>query len=128
MIATSSPNRQPRRIQMSRKHPWRAEHPDAVIVARPSKWGNGFQIVRVHASGPFDVMAGDVFYGQHTGVESARRQAVALFRLTHERLINLPDADDIRRELRGRDLACWCPLDQPCHADVLLEIANGGER
>jgi len=27
-------------------------------------------------------------------------------------------------ELRGKDLACWCPLDQPCHADVLLEIAN----
>lgn len=28
-------------------------------------------------------------------------------------------------ELRGKDLLCWCPLDQPCHADVLLEIANG---
>ncbi len=27
--------------------------------------------------------------------------------------------------LRGKNLACWCPLDQPCHADVLLEIANG---
>ncbi|MFA4050644.1 DUF4326 domain-containing protein [Mycobacteroides chelonae] len=32
--------------------------------------------------------------------------------------------DDIRAELAGRDLACWCPLGQPCHADVLLEIAN----
>jgi len=30
----------------------------------------------------------------------------------------------IRAELRGKDLACFCPLDQPCHADVLLEIAN----
>jgi hypothetical protein len=27
-------------------------------------------------------------------------------------------------ELRGKDLACWCPLDQPCHADALLELAN----
>ena len=27
-------------------------------------------------------------------------------------------------ELRGKDLACYCPLDQPCHADVLLELAN----
>ena len=35
-------------------------------------------------------------------------------------------ADEIRSELAGKDLACWCPLDQPCHADVLLEIANGG--
>lgn len=30
--------------------------------------------------------------------------------------------------LAGLDLACWCPLDQPCHADVLLELANGGGR
>ena len=29
-------------------------------------------------------------------------------------------------ELRGKNLACWCPLDQPCHADVLLELANSG--
>jgi hypothetical protein len=32
--------------------------------------------------------------------------------------------DDVKRKLRGKNLACWCPLDQPCHADTLLEIAN----
>lgn len=32
--------------------------------------------------------------------------------------------DEVRQELAGRDLACWCPLDRPCHADVLLELAN----
>ena len=31
---------------------------------------------------------------------------------------------DVRRVLAGRDLACWCPLGGPCHADVLLEVAN----
>jgi hypothetical protein len=31
---------------------------------------------------------------------------------------------ELRAELRGKSLACWCPLDQPCHADVLLELAN----
>ena len=31
---------------------------------------------------------------------------------------------DIRHCLRGKDLACWCALDEPCHADVLLRIAN----
>ena len=35
--------------------------------------------------------------------------------------------EDVRRELAGRDLACWCPVDQPCHADVLLEVANAAE-
>lgn len=36
-----------------------------------------------------------------------------------------PSIDDVRASLRGKNLACFCPLDQPCHADVLLEIANG---
>lgn len=35
-----------------------------------------------------------------------------------------PTLERIRTELRGHDLACWCPLGQPCHADVLLELAN----
>ena len=35
--------------------------------------------------------------------------------------------EDVRLELAGRDLMCWCPLDQPCHADVLLELANTPE-
>jgi Domain of unknown function (DUF4326) len=34
------------------------------------------------------------------------------------------DAATLRRDLAGKDLACWCPLDQRCHADVLLELAN----
>jgi hypothetical protein len=34
-------------------------------------------------------------------------------------------ASDAVTELAGKNLACWCPLDQPCHADVLLELANG---
>jgi len=36
-----------------------------------------------------------------------------------------PSIERIKAELRGKNLACWCRLDQPCHADVLLEIANG---
>ncbi len=35
-----------------------------------------------------------------------------------------PSNDEIRAELRGKNLACWCKLDAPCHADVLLRIAN----
>lgn len=33
-------------------------------------------------------------------------------------------AEDVRRELANKDLVCWCPLSEPCHADVLLEITN----
>ncbi|MFE3052314.1 DUF4326 domain-containing protein [Nocardia sp. NPDC059239] len=68
-----------------------------------------------------------------------RAEAVALYRevLTRD-AVHLRDArwirlehrgqpvtiEDVRTELAGRDLVCWCPLDQPCHADVLLKIAN----
>lgn len=32
--------------------------------------------------------------------------------------------EDVRRELRGKNLACQCGLDMPCHGDVLMEFAN----
>ena len=35
-----------------------------------------------------------------------------------------PTTKEIRDALRGKNLSCWCPLDRPCHADVLLELAN----
>jgi len=54
-----------------------------------------------------------------------KQQAVDHFR---EWLAKTPAGLDMaaaaREQLRGKDLACWCGLDQPCHADVLLEIAN----
>ena len=34
------------------------------------------------------------------------------------------DCAMVRRELRGRDLGCYCATDSPCHADTLLEVAN----
>jgi hypothetical protein len=39
----------------------------------------------------------------------------------------VPTPVDIVEALRGRNLACWCSLDMPCHADVLLRIANQDE-
>jgi hypothetical protein len=58
--------------------------------------------------------------GHHTGEE-----AVTLYRRD---LIagSLPfTIDDVRRELRGKDLICWCKPGAPCHADVSLVVANG---
>jgi hypothetical protein len=47
-------------------------------------------------------------------------ESLRLYRLHAEGF----DAVTLQRDLAGKDLACWCPLDQPCHADVLLELAN----
>lgn len=60
-----------------------------------------------------------------TGAESA----VRLYRnwvnrdVRYNTGISPPTARELS-SLRGHDLVCWCPLDSPCHADVLLEIAN----
>lgn len=94
----------PKRIQLQRTKGWRKPE-GAVVVARPTKWGNPFAI------------DGDE---RHT-----RADCVRDYRLW---LAHSPDGDRVARaaaaEIRGKDLCCWCPLDQPCHADVLLEIAN----
>ncbi|WP_371398868.1 DUF4326 domain-containing protein [Marinovum algicola] len=107
----------PKRIQMTRQKPWRHEHPDAVIVARPSKWGNPFKIGAARCS-----RRGGTYLEER--VKDAET-AVRFFRdmLSYQKR-PYPSQEEIAAELRGRDLACWCPLDQPCHADVLLELAN----
>ena len=106
----------PKRIQMSRQRAWRAENPDAVIVARPSKWGNPFAVGHGYAG--FSHTAPGV-------VISDRAHAVEYFEKWLSLVAPIGYFEEARAELSGRDLACWCPLDQPCHADVLLELANG---
>lgn len=129
----------PQRIQRRRTAGWRMPI-GAVYVGRPTRWGNpvrvapersehdGRRMYRVHGS-PMDISGGPAY----CVVETARYFAVKFFEWD---LINgrygdaYPSLDDIRRELAGRDLACWCPLPKPgqpdeCHARVLLEIADG---
>lgn len=120
----------PKRIQMSRQRPWRAENPDAVIVARPSKWGNPYTVTKTKYG--YEVQGTMNLLGVHPTVRKARAHAVELFEI-HTGPMGVHEYDRETRELlvaelRGRDLACWCPLNHPCHADVLLELANGGDR
>lgn len=92
----------PIRVQLRRTKGWRK--PDnTVVVSRPSKWGNPYA-------------------GDSNCLDRARM--TTLFR----NLMARPEKADfiaaVKSDLRGKNLACWCPLNQPCHADVLLEIAN----
>ena len=92
----------PTRIQLRRTKGWRKPE-NTVVVARPGKWGNPYA-------------------GDSNSVDRAR--VVALFRDLMKRPESAEYVAAVKAELRGKNLACWCPLDQPCHADVLLEIAN----
>lgn len=109
----------PERIQRQRVRGWRMPE-NAISVARPSKWGNPFIIGRtIGCDDREDAVAlhrGWLEYG-HTAPYPHPGESARLADL-RERL--LADA----RELIGKDLACWCPLDQPCHADALLDLAN----
>jgi hypothetical protein len=107
----------PLRVQLQRTKGWRKPE-GAVVVARPSKWGNPWKV-----GDPITVEWPDRTKGDGWSLVReltiTPELAVALYRIAFT-----PDVAEIRSELGGRDLACWCPLDQPCHADVLLELAN----
>lgn len=119
----------PVRVQQRRTRGWRKPE-NTVSVARPSKFGNPFAIGHT-----FKVVdSGGVItdYSQWRSVfirDSA--EAVARYAEWVEGRIRIvsfhwrPTRADIRQHLAGRNLMCFCPLDQPCHADVLLELANG---
>jgi len=106
----------PERIQLRRTPGWRKPE-GTVVCARPSKWGNPFKVgskVCSKASGVY----------REEPIETAA-DAVERFRdMLEIDGRNYPPTEEIIRELRGKDLACWCLPDEPCHVDVLLEVAN----
>lgn len=121
----------PQRIQRKRTDGWRMPE-TAVYVGRGrgdyGKWGNPFKVSMQQGVSMY-YMDGSLREEPVTAKEqkiAQADQAVNAFRLHLE--LGTPtikfSTEDVRRELRGKDLACFCPLDQPCHADVLLEIAN----
>jgi hypothetical protein len=89
----------------------------AVYVGRPTKWGNPYRPESYGFENPDGTPA-------PFNEREARRMAVRDYehQLRCGRL--QVTVEDVRRELRGKDLACWCAVGAPCHADVLLEIAN----
>lgn len=100
----------PIRIQLSRAKGWRLP-PNTVVAARPGRWGNPFRVgENIGGRGPVDQIG-----------------AVQMFRdmLADPELRDLCSYPQNLEPLRGKNLACWCKPGTPCHADILLEIANG---
>lgn len=94
----------PQRIQRKRVKGWR-KPAGAMVVDRSTNWGNPYE-------------------AKYLGAD--RALLVGLYRdwiKSGEARFVIKNID----RLRGKDLVCWCPLDQPCHADVLLELANRAE-
>lgn len=82
---------------------------NTTYVGRPSPYGNPW-------SHKPSRLVSDAFR------VATAREAVERFR---EHLMATPELVElIRRELRGRNVACWCGPEGPCHGDVILEVAN----
>lgn len=117
----------PERIQMSRQHPWRADHPDAVIVDRSTRWGNPYAVARRGQHWVVLHPGGRTLVEERSRTKAFAASVVAFVGAVHglDRDVALPfDEHDVAAQLAGRDLACWCPPGQPCHAEALLIIAN----
>lgn len=104
----------PVRIQLSRRKGWRMPA-NTMKVDRSTKWGNPFIVgkdgTRDECVKYFTFMlAGHLVLATAPGIDGQMEY--------------LKHARRNRRFLRGKNLACWCPLDKPCHADVLLQVAN----
>lgn len=90
---------------------------NTVNVARPGKWGNQWKVGLVACGCR---AAGECTHNTFR-CETAAEAAAA-----YRELRCFPGSKTMREihELKGKNLACWCPLGQACHADVLLELAN----
>ena len=89
----------PKRIQIRRDRPWQTV-PKAIKVDRSTPWGNPYE------------------KGKHGTAEQCVRLYIA--RYTDDAAFRAR----VRKELAGKDLACWCKPGDPCHAEVLLRWAN----
>lgn len=97
----------PKRVQLKRAKGWTTP-PGVVVVDRRTKWGNWYQ--GDLAAETFRAALAALYAGRPVCIEARV----------------YPPVEEIRAELGGKDLGCWCPPGQECHADSLLVIANGG--
>ena len=98
-----------KRIQRKRTKGWKMPE-NCVYVGRPSRWGNDNKIGEPY---PF--------------VEShlcTLDDVLWLYEVDLKAMEAAGILDEFLAPLRGKDLTCWCALDQPCHADILLRLAN----
>ena len=127
----------PKRIQLSRRKGYR-KPAGAVVVSRPSKWGNPFKPSTLFGDVPAILLHTINIHNPHTGREIGIDVCLQLYRAWVQREYTNGNLD--LSNLHGKDLACWCKLCeqhadgkplgvdcpdcQPCHADVLLRLAN----
>lgn len=123
----------PIRIQRRRTKGWKMPE-NTEVVDRTSIFGNPFPVTKgssTCASVAKPIWSVGTWSGPALWFRDSKDEAVQLAVDAYREWINQPRQSELRNRartsLRGKNLACWCALDQLCHADVLLEIANAPE-
>ena len=118
---------------------------DVVCVGRGSRWGNPFRVIQYDFDKKWAIKTdgtekcSEILVSNCHAVYNTKQEAVLdaircyqlwLLPYTHESssmedfLLSAAVMEDAKLNLKGKNLACWCGLDEICHADVLLKIAN----
>lgn len=114
----------PKRIQRQRTKGWRTP-PNCVYVGRPTRYGNPYKVQKMFGQWWRVVRmigGGESIQSGAMTKSEATELAVDLYRVYVEK--QLQEDPFWLKPIQGKDLACWCPLDQPCHVDILLKLAN----
>jgi hypothetical protein len=118
------------RIQRKRTKGWRMPF-GTVYVGRPGRWGNPFSALPwldlAESIEIYRLALQGIWNSKHLRhLDDEQFQATYTAWNTWRIHLGAGHPTEIARsELSGRDLACWCSLDQPCHADVILDVVNG---
>ncbi len=97
----------PVRIQRSRQHKQISPNGLPILyVGRPTKYGNPFQV------------------SCQSTLEFRKIQIEKYYQMILNNVWTEPTIRTLKQELKGKNLSCWCKISEPCHADVLLQIAN----
>lgn len=102
----------PVRIQLQRRKGWRIPQ-DTIKVDRSTKWGNPFRIEPGYSA----AQTIENYQQWLLGNASETRRFAAIHGQP-------PSIEEIRLELAGKNLACWCAPTLPCHGEILLVLAN----
>jgi hypothetical protein len=121
-----------KRIQRKRTKGWRMPE-NTVYVGRPTKWGNPFKVgVNYSNTAWLECMYQDMPPEQFKeekiqGITPKDiNQVIELYKLHLQTLIRISGLKNLLGELKNKDLACWCSLSSPCHADILIELCQKG--
>ena len=111
-----------KRIQRKRTKGWKMPE-NTVYVGRPTKWGNPYKVT----GEPGHWFVIDTELDEPCASFAEKHHAFVYALVLYKKEINYKHNSGKVNvyDLKGKNLACWCKPDEPCHADVLLELSNG---